>query len=134
MSLEQHRASGPVDDTGDEVPEPSDEERAAWARVRRSATGMRHHEARSALATARKAARGGSPTGRDAVVARAEAEEWERVTGTLADHEGSYDPADDPFVQGEQDARDSRALLALHAPASPPAPVAPRAETPPHQR
>lgn len=96
MSLEQHRASGPVDGTGDEVPEPSDEERAAWARVRRSATGMRHHEARSALATARKAARGGSPTGRDAVVARAEVEEWERVTGTLADHAGPYDPADDP--------------------------------------
>ncbi|MFE2515809.1 hypothetical protein [Streptomyces mirabilis] len=122
MSLEQRRASGPVDDTGDEVPEPSDEERAAWARVRRSATGMRHHEARSALATAREAARGGSPTGRGAVVARAEVEEWERVTGTLADHAGPYDPADDPFVQGEQDARDGRA------------PVAPRVETLPHQR
>ncbi|SFF28716.1 hypothetical protein [Streptomyces mirabilis] len=121
MSLEQHRGSGPFDDTGDEVPEPSDEERAAWARVRRSATGMRHHEARSALATARKAARGGSPTGRDAVVARAEAEEWERVTGALAHHAGPYDPADDPFVQGEQDARDGRA------------PVAPRAQTLPHQ-
>ncbi|MFD8925674.1 hypothetical protein [Streptomyces mirabilis] len=122
MSLEQHRASGPVDDTGDEVPEPSDEERAAWARVRRSATGMCHHEARSALATARKAARGGSPTGRDAVVARAEVEEWERVTGTLADHAGPYDPADDPFVQGEQDARCG------------PASVAPRAQTLPRQR
>ncbi|MFG2361589.1 hypothetical protein ACGFY3_08065 [Streptomyces mirabilis] len=122
MSLEQHRASGPVDDTGDEVPEPSDAERAAWARVRRSATGMRHHEARSALATARKAARDGSLTGRDAVVARAEVEEWERVTGTLADHAGPYDPADDPFVQGEQDAHDGRA------------PVAPRVETLPHQR
>ncbi|MDU8992144.1 hypothetical protein [Streptomyces mirabilis] len=122
MSLEQHRASGPVDDTGDEVPEPSDEERAAWARVRRSATGMCHHEARSALATARKAARGSSPTGRDAVVARAEVEEWERVTGTLADHAGPYDPADDPFVQGEQDARGG------------PAPIAPRARTLPRQR
>ncbi|MFJ1602473.1 hypothetical protein ACIOHS_03720 [Streptomyces sp. NPDC088253] len=105
MSLEQHRASGPVDDMGDEVPEPSGEERAAWARVRRSATGMGHHEARSALATARKAAHSGSLTGQGAVVARAEVEEWERVTGTLADHAGPYDPADDPFVQGEQDAR-----------------------------
>jgi hypothetical protein len=83
---------------------------------------MCHHEARSALATARKEARGGSPTGRDAVVARAEVEEWERVTGTLADHAGPYDPADDPFVQGEQDARDG------------PAPVAPRARTLPRQR
>ncbi|MFF7886315.1 hypothetical protein ACFZDJ_18860 [Streptomyces sp. NPDC007896] len=134
MSLEQHRTSGPVDDTGDEVPEPSDEERAAWARVRRSATGMGHHEARPALAVARKAARSGALTGRGAVVARAEAEEWERVTETLADHAGPYDPADDPFVQGEQDARDGRALLAPHAPASPRAPVAPRARTLPHQR
>ncbi|MFF2512594.1 hypothetical protein [Streptomyces sp. NPDC058086] len=134
MSLEQHRTSGPVDDTGDEVSEPSDEERAAWARVRRSATGMGHHEARSALAIALKAARSGGLTGRGAVVARAETEEWERVTETLADHAGPYEPADDPFVQGEQDARDGRALLAPHASASPRAPVAPRARTLPHQR
>lgn len=145
MNLEQHRASGPADGTGDDVPEPvddtgdavlepADEERAAWARVRRSATGMGHHEARSALAVARKAARGGALTDRGAVVARAEAEEWERVTETLADHAGPYDPADDPFVQGEQDARDGRALLAPHTPAPPPAPVALRARTLPHQR
>ncbi|MFS8197953.1 hypothetical protein ACLVWQ_04620 [Streptomyces sp. CWNU-52B] len=105
MSLEQDRASGLVDDMSDEVAEPSEDERDAWTRVRRSATGMRHHEAKSALDRARRAAGDGSLTGRDALIARAEVEEWERITEALSDHAGVYDAADDPFVQGEAEGR-----------------------------
>ncbi|MEU9187511.1 hypothetical protein AB0D14_23815 [Streptomyces sp. NPDC048484] len=109
MSLEEDRASGLVDDTGDEVAEPSEDERAAWARVRRSATGMRHHEAKEALEGARRAAEeaaeGGSLVGRDALIAQAEIDEWERITEALFDHAGVYDTADDPFVQGELEGR-----------------------------
>ncbi|MFD9443684.1 hypothetical protein ACFWBR_35955 [Streptomyces sp. NPDC060006] len=105
MSLEHDRASGHVDDTSDEAAEPSEAERDAWARVRRSATGMRHHEAKAALEDARKAAQDDSLTGRDATVAQAEVEEWERVTEALFDHAGAYDAADDPFVQGELEGR-----------------------------
>ncbi|WP_329326593.1 hypothetical protein [Streptomyces sp. NBC_01689] len=108
MSLEQDRASGPVEQVGDEVREPSQEERAAWARVCRSATGMRHHEAKEALETAREAARGDALTRQEAQVARAEADEWERITDALADHAGTYDPDHDPFVQGERTARAHR--------------------------
>ena len=102
----------------DDVPErleegPTEEERAAWARVRRSATGMRHHAAKVALDTARKAVRDGSLNATDALIAQAEAEEWERVTETLADHAGTYDPAADPFVQGELTGR-------AHHPQTPP--------------
>ncbi|MFJ8934736.1 hypothetical protein ACIRL0_03340 [Streptomyces sp. NPDC102365] len=110
MSPQQDRASGLVDDASDEVVEPSEDERAAWERVRRSAKGMRHHEAKNAWDEARKAAEDGSRTGRDALIARAEAEEWERVTEALFDHAGAYDSADDPFVQGELEGR------AHHAP------------------
>jgi hypothetical protein len=105
VGLEQDRVSGLVDDMNDEVAEPSDDERDAWARVRRSATGMRHHEAKEALERAREAAGDGTLTGRDALVAQAEIEEWERITEALFDHAGVYDSADDPFVQGELEGR-----------------------------
>ncbi|MFE9680249.1 hypothetical protein [Streptomyces sp. NPDC006285] len=111
MSLEEDRASGSVDDTGDGTAEPSEDERDAWARVRRSAAGMRHHDAKEALEDARRTAAGsGRLTGRDALVAQAEIEEWERITEALFDHAGVYDSADDPFVQGELEGR------AHHAP------------------
>jgi hypothetical protein len=116
VSLEQDRTSGLGDDAGDGVSEPSDEERAAWERVRRSATGMRHHEAKAALDAARKTARNGSLTGREALIARVEAEEWERVTDTLVDHAGPFDPAADPFVQGELAARALRARTSQRRP------------------
>ncbi|WP_328492228.1 hypothetical protein OHS59_05310 [Streptomyces sp. NBC_00414] len=109
MSLEQDRASGLVDDASDEVAEPSDGERDAWARVRRAAYGMRHHEAKIASEEARKAAEESSPGGREALIAQAEVEEWERITEALFDHAGEYDSADDPFVQGELEGRAHRA-------------------------
>ncbi|MFJ8005250.1 hypothetical protein [Streptomyces fagopyri] len=108
MSLEQDRVPVRGDQTDDEVREPSDEERAAWARVCRTATGMRHHEAKDALEAARETVRGDTLTGRDALIARAEAEEWERITEALADHAGTYDPEHDPFVRGELTARAHR--------------------------
>ncbi|MCX4572559.1 hypothetical protein OHB41_05020 [Streptomyces sp. NBC_01571] len=108
MSLEQDRTPARVDATDDEVREPSEEERAAWARVCRTATGMRHHEAKAALEDVREAARGGALTGQEALVVRAEVEEWERITEALADHAGTYDPDHDPFVQGELAARAHR--------------------------
>ena len=89
--------------------EPSEREHAVWDRVRRAATGMNHHEAKVSLEQARKAAEDGSPGERQAPDARAEADEWERITDTLADHAGSYDPATDPFVQGQLAARTHRA-------------------------
>ncbi|MEU8983006.1 hypothetical protein [Streptomyces sp. NPDC048309] len=98
----------------DNVPEPSAQEHAAWARVRRSATGMRHHEARTALEAARKAAGDGSLGAGDALIARAEADEWERITETLVDHAGTYDPAGDPFVQGELAGRAHRGEAPAH--------------------
>ncbi|KAA0941350.1 MULTISPECIES: hypothetical protein [Streptomyces] len=113
MGLEQDRVSGLVDDVTDQAAEPSEDEREAWARVRRTATGMHHHQAKEALEDARRTARDGTLTGRDARVARAEAEEWERITETLSVHAGAYDSADDPFVQGELEGR------AHHGPALP---------------
>ncbi|MFD6286136.1 hypothetical protein [Streptomyces sp. NPDC060205] len=113
MSPQQDRASGLVDDTSDEVVEPTQDERDAWERVRRSAQGMRHHEAKTAWEDAREAAEDGSRTGRDALIAQAEADEWERITQALFDHAGAYDSADDPFVQGELEGR------AHHAPPPP---------------
>lgn len=109
MSLEQDRASALADITDDEVPEPSEEERAAWTRVCRTATGMRHHEAKAALEAAREAAGNDALTERESLVARAEVQEWERITETLAGHAGTYDTAADPFVQGELAARADRA-------------------------
>ncbi|MFG2474991.1 hypothetical protein [Streptomyces fagopyri] len=108
MSREQDRAPVRGDQTDDEVREPSEEERAAWARVCRTATGMRHHEAKDALDAARETARGDTLTGQEALIARAEAEEWKRITEALADHAGTYDPDHDPFVQGELTARAHR--------------------------
>jgi len=105
VSPEQDRAPGPVDDMSDEVAQPSEAERDAWARVRRSATGMRHHEAKDALDGAREAAEDGSLTDRDALIAQAEIDEWERIAEALFDHAGVYDAADDPFVQGEAEGR-----------------------------
>ncbi len=112
MSGEQDGVPGRVDDTSDEaaespedVAEPSEDERDAWARVRRSATGMRHHEAKDALDEARKAAEATSLTGREALIAQAEVEEWERIADALFDHAGVYDATDDPFVQGEAEGR-----------------------------
>ncbi|MFE1796777.1 MULTISPECIES: hypothetical protein [unclassified Streptomyces] len=113
MGPQQDRVPGLVDDTSDEVVEPSQDERAAWERVRRSAQGMRHHEAKTAWEAARKAAEDGSRTDRDALTAQAEADEWERITEALFDHAGAYDSADDPFVQGELEGR------AHHAPPPP---------------
>jgi hypothetical protein len=93
--------------------EPSEREHAVWDRVRRAATGMNHHEAKAALGHAREAAEdSSSPTGRQALDARTEAAEWERITDTLADHAGPYDPAADPFVQGRLAARTHRARRA----------------------
>jgi hypothetical protein len=92
--------------------EPSEREHAVWERVGRVATGMNHHEAKAALEDALKAAEDRSPTGREALDARAEVDEWERITGTLADHAGAYDPAADPFVQGRLAARTHRARRA----------------------
>jgi hypothetical protein len=86
--------------------EPSEREHAVWDRVRRAATGMNHHEAKAALADARKAAEdSASATGQQAPDAWTEAAEWERITDTLAGHAGSYDPATDPFVQGQLSVR-----------------------------
>ncbi|MER5473252.1 hypothetical protein [Streptomyces sp. NPDC002685] len=89
--------------------EPSEREHAAWERVRSAATGMNHHRAKAALDDARKAAADLSSPGRQTLDARAEADEWERITDTLADHAGSYDPATDPFVQGQLAALTHRA-------------------------
>ncbi|MET9894646.1 hypothetical protein ABZZ47_31420 [Streptomyces sp. NPDC006465] len=94
--------------------EPSEREHAVWDRVRRAATGMNHHEAKAALEEARRAAEDGSPGEGQAPDARAEADEWERITDTLADHAGSYDPATDPFVQGQLAARTHRAQASAH--------------------
>jgi hypothetical protein len=96
--------------------EPSEREHAAWERVGRAATGMNHHEARAALEHARKAAEDASPTGPPAYV-QAELEEWERITDTLADHAGEYDPAADPFAQGRLAARSHRSPGPARAPA-----------------
>ncbi|MFF2993520.1 hypothetical protein ACFVTC_02940 [Streptomyces sp. NPDC057950] len=108
MSLEQDRTSVRGDVTDDEVREPSEEERAAWARVCRTATGMRHHEAKAALEAARETVRSDTLTDQEALIAGAEVEEWERITEALADHAGAYDPDHDPFVQGELTARAHR--------------------------
>jgi hypothetical protein len=88
--------------------EPSPQESEAWDRVRRAATGMTHHQAKAALEAARKAAKNSADTGPDAVIRQAELEEWERVTETLADHAGEYDPRSDPYVQGALAARADR--------------------------
>ncbi|MCX5001530.1 hypothetical protein OHB05_02655 [Streptomyces sp. NBC_00638] len=94
--------------------EPSERDHAVWDRVRRAATGMNHHEAKAALEEARKAAEGGAPGEGQTRDARTEADEWERITDTLADHAGSYDPATDPFVQGQLAARTHRAQASAH--------------------
>ncbi|MFD8418582.1 hypothetical protein [Streptomyces sp. NPDC059466] len=114
MSLEQDRATAPVDVTDDEVREPSEEERAAWARVCRTATGMRHHEAKAELEAVREASRSEALTDQESLIVRAEAEEWERIAEALADHAGTYDPDHDPFVQGELTARAHRTETAAH--------------------
>ncbi|WP_221350801.1 hypothetical protein [Streptomyces beigongshangae] len=122
MSLEEDRASGldeTYDDTYDETydgaAEPSGDERDAWARVRRSATGMCHHEAKEALEDARRAAAGDEAlTGRDTLIAQAEIEEWERITEALSGHAGAYDSADDPFVRGELEGRAHHAPTPSH--------------------
>ncbi|MEY2243494.1 hypothetical protein ACN6K9_002754 [Streptomyces sp. SAS_267] len=90
-------------------PEPSEREHAVWDRVRRAATGMNHHRAKAALDDARKAAEDSSPAGGTAPGTQTEVDEWERITETLADHAGTYDPATDPFVQGQLAARSHRA-------------------------
>ncbi|MFG2313340.1 hypothetical protein ACGFS9_32490 [Streptomyces sp. NPDC048566] len=87
--------------------EPSAQERAAWDRVCAAATGMNHHRAKAALEEARRTAEDAADAG-----ARAERDEWERITGALADHAGSYDPEADPFVQGRLTARSNRAQAA----------------------
>ncbi|MFF3886528.1 hypothetical protein [Streptomyces sp. NPDC001914] len=89
--------------------EPSEREHAVWDRVRRTATGMNHHRAKAALDDAREAAEAGSDGGTSASDAWTEVDEWERITEALADHAGSYDPAADPFVQGQLTARSRRA-------------------------
>ncbi|MET7982112.1 MULTISPECIES: hypothetical protein [unclassified Streptomyces] len=89
--------------------EPSEREHAVWDRVRRTATGMNHHQAKAALGDARKAAEERPEDGTAAPDARTEADEWERITDALADHAGAYDPATDPFVQGQLAARSNRA-------------------------
>lgn len=89
--------------------EPSGQEHAAWDRVRDAATGMNHHQAKAAFEKAEQAAGDGASEGRESPGTRAELDEWERITDTLADHAGSYDPAADPFVQGQLTARANRA-------------------------
>ncbi|MFH8391189.1 hypothetical protein [Streptomyces sp. NPDC018036] len=93
--------------------EPSEREHAVWDRVRRTATGMNHHRAKAALGEARKAAEEASAEGTAASDARTEVDEWERITDALADHAGSYDPAADPFVQGQLAARSHRARTSV---------------------
>ncbi|MGW0971153.1 hypothetical protein [Streptomyces sp. NPDC002516] len=93
--------------------EPSEREHAVWDRVRRAATGMNHHRAKAALGEARKAAEEASAEGTNASDARTEVDEWERITDALADHAGSYDPAADPFVQGQLAARSHRARTSV---------------------
>ncbi|WP_339127496.1 hypothetical protein WJM95_00895 [Streptomyces sp. f51] len=93
--------------------EPSEREHAVWDRVRRTATGMNHHRAKAALGEARKAAEEASAEGTAAPDARTEVDEWERITDALADHAGSYDPAADPFVQGQLAARSHRARTSV---------------------
>lgn len=93
--------------------EPSAEERAAWDRVREAATGMNHHQAKAALEDAERAAEDRPADGRESSGARAELDEWVRITDTLADHSGSYDPATDPFVQGQLTARTNRARASV---------------------
>ncbi|WP_329297795.1 hypothetical protein OG410_03840 [Streptomyces sp. NBC_00659] len=90
-------------------PEPSEREHAVWDRVRRTATGMNHHRAKAALDDARKAAEENPSAGGTAPDTQTELDEWERITETLADHAGSYDPATDPFVQGQLAARSHHA-------------------------
>ncbi|MGC4987187.1 hypothetical protein ACLQ18_42525 [Streptomyces sp. DT193] len=90
-------------------PEPSEREHAVWDRVRRTATGMNHHRAKAALDEARKAAEESPSAGGTTPDTQTELDEWERITETLADHAGSYDPATDPFVQGQLAARSRRA-------------------------
>ncbi|MFF6999674.1 hypothetical protein ACFY93_32720 [Streptomyces sp. NPDC008313] len=102
---EDGTADGATGDLADGAREPTDTERAAWARVRHAATGMTHHEAKSALEAARADTGKTDLSGTDAERVRAELAEWKRVTGTLADHAGAYDPDLDPFVQGELAAR-----------------------------
>ncbi|MFF3420968.1 hypothetical protein ACFYW9_40995 [Streptomyces sp. NPDC002698] len=89
-------------------PEPSEREHAVWDRVRRTATGMNHHRAKAALDDARKAAEESPSAGGTTPDTQTELEEWERITETLADHAGSYDPATDPFVQGQLAVRSRR--------------------------
>ncbi|MGW1069704.1 hypothetical protein ACWD4F_34985 [Streptomyces aureus] len=93
--------------------EPSEREHTVWDRVRRAATGMNHHQAKEALGEARKAAEDAPDDGDTAADARTEAEEWERITDALADHAGAYDPATDPFVQGQLAARSNRGRAAV---------------------
>ncbi|MFI0967982.1 hypothetical protein ACH4S8_42550 [Streptomyces sp. NPDC021080] len=96
--------------------EPSEREHAVWDRVRRAATGMNHHQAKAALGAARKAVEDTSADGGTTADTRTEADEWERITDALADHAGPYDPATDPFVQGQLAARSHRAPPAREHP------------------
>lgn len=105
----------PPHDQGDALStedEPSGQEHAAWERVRDAATGMNHHQAKAACEEAERAAEDGTADERQSLAARAELDEWERITDTLSDHAGSYDPATDPFVQGQLTARANRAQAA----------------------
>ncbi|WP_051695412.1 hypothetical protein [Streptomyces sp. NRRL S-244] len=83
--------------------EPAAAEIEARRRVRDRATGMAHHEAQAALEAV--LADAGDLESADAAV-RAEAAEWQRITGLLLDHGGPYAPDTDAYVQGQLTARD----------------------------
>ncbi|MFD9220093.1 hypothetical protein ACFWDI_08715 [Streptomyces sp. NPDC060064] len=81
--------------------EPIPSARAAWSSVREQATGLTHHEAKAALRAVQHSLEESSAADEQRERRESEEEEWQRIVETLADHDGPYDPASDPFVQGE---------------------------------
>ncbi|MER5872763.1 hypothetical protein [Streptomyces sp. NPDC002044] len=98
-----------TEDEATQPHEPSGAERAARDRVRRTATGMKHHETAAAQEAAEEAA--GDLERADEATAATVAE-WRRITGLLVDHGGPYAPHTDAFVQGQMTARENRANAA----------------------
>ncbi|MGW0555709.1 hypothetical protein ACWDZ6_16065 [Streptomyces sp. NPDC002926] len=81
--------------------EPIPATRAAWSSVREQATGMTHHEAKAALRAAQHSLEESSASDEQRERREFEEAEWQRIVESLADHDGPYDPASDPYVQGQ---------------------------------
>ncbi|MGI5401217.1 hypothetical protein ACQEVG_17510 [Streptomyces sp. CA-135486] len=62
---------------------------------------MKHHEAKAALRAAQHSLKENRAADEQREQREIEAEEWQRIVETLADHDGPYDPASDAFVQGQ---------------------------------